>query len=439
MNYGSSEKKRLENLISTAKITKSTAWYKKAILPKVLANKHQYKAVADKIGCPMAFIVLTHLRENGSDIGKFKAYLGNGQPLNKKTTLVPKGRGPFASWSDGAIDALKHDGVDKITGWDLPKMLYMLERYNGFGYRNKGINTPYVWSFTNHYIKGKYVADGKFSSTAVDSQIGCYAFYLDLIEAEADFKVGATEKLVVPQPELEAPKETPSWVLAIKTFLEGIWSLLVGNTTKQEPKAVDGPDKVVIKKTLSEGSGPRISREEVVRILEAKGANPEKEVCLLGVRGYYLDSMGVKGKNDRGIYDDALIWCFPDGFMTYKANTDPSRVRKGKGTGSGKGMANLKTGHWKYKTGMHNGSVPHPAFRQAAAVTVVRDGSPDYEDTGWFGINIHRGGYSGTSSLGCQTVPRESWDSFKALGYEKLKQYDQKTFSYVLVVEEERR
>ena len=51
-------------------------------------------------------------------------------------------------------------------------MLFKLEANNGFGYRRKGINTPYLWSFTNHYRKGKYIADGKYSTEAVSKQVG---------------------------------------------------------------------------------------------------------------------------------------------------------------------------------------------------------------------------------------------------------------------------
>ena len=223
----------------------------------------------------------------------------------------------------------------------------------------------------------------------------------------------------------------PAWAL-LKQILELIVAFFTPKKPENEPKTPET-------KTYSKGNGPRITREEVKKILEANGADTS-EVCLLGVRGYYLDSMGVEGKNDRGIYDDALIWYLPDGFMTYRANTDPSRYRKGHGTSnSTKGMASLKSGTWLYQMGMHNGSVPHPAFRQADKVTVMRDGNPSYPDTGWFGINIHRGGRSGTSSLGCQTVPRETWDSFKSLGYNELKKYGQKVFHYVLIDEESRR
>ena len=249
-------------------------------------------------------------------------------------------------------------------------------------------------------------------------------------KAEKDLFNKPVEAVSVPD-DVDQEELSPAWAL-LKQILELIVAFFSPKTPKNDPKTPE-------KKTYSKGNGPRITREEVKKILEANGADTN-QVCLLGVRGYYLDSMGVEGKNDRGIYDDALIWFLPDGFMTYRANTDPSRYRKGYGTSnSTKGMASLKTGKWSYKMGMHNGSVPHQAFRQAEKVTVIRDGNPNYPDTGWFGINIHRGGNTGTSSLGCQTVPKETWDSFKRLGYAELEKYDQKTFDYVLIDEESRR
>jgi lysozyme family protein len=49
-------------------------------------------------------------------------------------------------------------------------MLYLLEKYNGFGYRNQGLQTPYLWSFSNLYQKGKYTVDSRFDPEAVSEQ-----------------------------------------------------------------------------------------------------------------------------------------------------------------------------------------------------------------------------------------------------------------------------
>jgi len=49
-----------------------------------------------------------------------------------------------------------------------------LEKYNGTGYRlyHPQVKTPYLWSYSNYYIRGKYVRDGTFSNSAVSKQIG---------------------------------------------------------------------------------------------------------------------------------------------------------------------------------------------------------------------------------------------------------------------------
>jgi lysozyme len=156
-------------------------------------------------------------------------------------------------------------------------------------------------------------------------------------------------------------------------------------------------------------------------------------VFLIGVRGYYRDLMGKKGVNDRGIYDDALVWInLKTGFIaTYNGNCDPSAYRIGKGSGSEKGMAMLKPGAYRYKPGLHRG---YEAFRQAGPVNIWRDGTNgQYDDVLQSSINIHRGGINGTSSLGCQTLPVDQWDDFKKTGYNLIKQAGQKTFCYILV------
>lgn len=189
---------------------------------------------------------------------------------------------------------------------------------------------------------------------------------------------------------------------------------------------------------LVPNSRPQMKKDQVEKILKAKGIDRDKfPVCVLAVRGYYLDSMGKKGVNDRGIYDDAVFIDSPTLFQSVNWNTDPSRYRKGRGKGAGKGMASLKLGTWLYQIGPHKGK--SPACRQAEAVTVIRDGiDGDYEDTGWFGINHHWGG-RGTSSAGCQTAPPNQWPSYIQPLVAELKRYGQKVFKYVLIDEAERR
>jgi lysozyme family protein len=131
----------------------------------------RYQAVADKTGVPWEVIAVIHQREAS---GNFETYLGNGQPLNKKTTIVPKGRGPFATWEEGAIDALVNAPPKAAANkdWTVGGTLAKIEEYNGLGYANKGLPSPYLWAGTDQYQKGKYVADGVYDANHVDTQLG---------------------------------------------------------------------------------------------------------------------------------------------------------------------------------------------------------------------------------------------------------------------------
>ncbi len=169
---------------------------------------------------------------------------------------------------------------------------------------------------------------------------------------------------------------------------------------------------------------PRLSQTELHAKVDRLGLDRSQHPFFVaGIRGYYRDTLGVRGINDRGIYDDALFLSSPFGYATWNANTDPSRVRKGSGTGAGKGMAVLKPGLWfAHRFGLHRGQ--YLALVQSGGpVTVLRDGDPPYPDTGLFGINIHRGGWSTTSSLGCQTVHPAQWPAFIALAQDLAKRH----------------
>ena len=70
-------------------------------------------------------------------------------------------------------------------------------------------------------------------------------------------------------------------------------------------------------------SKPQAKRNEILEKVPTWVVQ-KYHVILVGVRGYYRDSMGEAGKNDRGIYDDAIFVIAPDFFGSWNANTDPS-------------------------------------------------------------------------------------------------------------------
>ncbi len=77
----------------------------------LLNGKSTYQQVESKTGVPWWFVGLCHYRESNYN---FNTYLGNGQPLNQPTTIVPKGRGPFTgpnAFVDGPVDALRLQGL----------------------------------------------------------------------------------------------------------------------------------------------------------------------------------------------------------------------------------------------------------------------------------------------------------------------------------------
>ncbi len=169
-------------------------------------------------------------------------------------------------------------------------------------------------------------------------------------------------------------------------------------------------------------SRPQITLPELMKRVGKRPA----EVFLVGWPGYYLDTMGEKGKNDRGIYDDAIFLVSPSAYVTFNANVDPSVLRRG--------IATLEPGTHLYRKGPHGISRgnPYPAFRPATrgeALPVRRDGQA--QPSMGIAINIHRGGWNSTSSEGCQTLPPSQWDGFQNLVYAEMDRYQQKTIPYV--------
>jgi lysozyme family protein len=146
--------------------------------------KNAYASAGSDLRIPWYFIGILHAMECGFNFG---GHLHNGDPLTARTVHVPAGRplagAPPFTWIDSARDALMFQGFQHETEWTLPRVLYLIERYNGMGYRRRGVPSPYLWSFSNIYSKGKFVVDGHFDPNAVSAQCGA-AVMLKALQAQ---------------------------------------------------------------------------------------------------------------------------------------------------------------------------------------------------------------------------------------------------------------
>jgi lysozyme family protein len=142
-------------------------------------NKAKFLAVQQAEGVKWFAVAIIKERESGADPA-FKRSIAQGDPWNARSVHVPKGRGPFMSWEAAAHDALIDCApfAGRWRDWSIGGLLTILEKYNGVGYASRGLPSPYIWSKTNIYIKGKYVRDGVFDPEYVDQQIGCAALLL---------------------------------------------------------------------------------------------------------------------------------------------------------------------------------------------------------------------------------------------------------------------
>lgn len=174
-------KAEYRNLFAGASVRASGKPEVRAVARRIIENRPRYDAVSKATGVPWFVIGLLHNMECSLS---FEKHLHNGDPLGKATVRVPKGRGPFETWEESAADALRLDGLDKVD-WSrdvIERVAYMAETMNGFGYRGKGIPSPYLWSMTTAYEKGKYVSDGVYSPIAVSQQAGVMAVLKLLLE-----------------------------------------------------------------------------------------------------------------------------------------------------------------------------------------------------------------------------------------------------------------
>jgi lysozyme family protein len=167
-------------IVKSLKLDENRIIELKSLKNKFDITKERYQAVSNNcLDFPVDLMFALHFRESSLD---FKGVLHNGERIlgtGRKTKLVPAGRGPFLTWEEAAVDALMMKKSLFPSEWTLASKLEFSEKFNGLGYRNTNEFSPYVFAGTNfHDETGKYVADGKYSSTAPEKQLGVASILL---------------------------------------------------------------------------------------------------------------------------------------------------------------------------------------------------------------------------------------------------------------------
>lgn len=151
---------------------------------RLIAAKPRYQSLFAETSVPWPVIAVIHQRECSQN---WNLSIAQGDPWNQVSVHVPTGRGPFGSWEEAAIDALTAcEHMDQWAHWDsVAGVLTRLEMYNGLGYAGMNRPSPYIWSRTDQYLSGKYVADHDFDPNVIDSQEGCAGLLVRMMAQDA--------------------------------------------------------------------------------------------------------------------------------------------------------------------------------------------------------------------------------------------------------------
>lgn len=174
---------------------------------RIIASRSRYETIQKLTTVPWYVVGIIHAMETGL---RFDKHLHNGDPLTAATKLIPAnrppGKGPF-TFEQSCCDALTMKNYHKLPDWTVERIAWALENYNGWGYRRFHPETlsPYLWSGANHYSRGKYVADGKWSSSAVSSQSGAMPLLKTIASKCSDVKIISAFGADASDPEAHTP------------------------------------------------------------------------------------------------------------------------------------------------------------------------------------------------------------------------------------------
>ncbi|MDE6950846.1 MAG: hypothetical protein K2P64_08030, partial [Lachnospiraceae bacterium] len=138
-------------------------------------EREKYNEIARETNVPPVLIAAIHYRESNNN---FNYSIRNGQM-------------PVASIEEFLSDAeewfgkgMTEKGIRIPSDASIELMLTYAELHNGVTYAKEGLVNPYLYSGTNIYMKGKYVADKVYDGEKVDRQVGVYALIMAIDEKE---------------------------------------------------------------------------------------------------------------------------------------------------------------------------------------------------------------------------------------------------------------
>lgn len=171
-------------------------------------HRERYRALVSGTAIPWEFPGILHCLEADCD---FARQLYNGASWARSTVVWPKQTiGPWPSWEDAAWHALsgKTPGFPNFAGmqdWADWRMLCRAEQWNGTGYANRNVHSPYLLGGTNYCVNsGKFTADGQYDPKAETKDPGFAVLLKELRLCE-----GLRDRMQTPQ-KASAPAVTAS-------------------------------------------------------------------------------------------------------------------------------------------------------------------------------------------------------------------------------------
>ena len=146
----------------------------RSVLERIRGQQDRYERALKPFGdLPWEMLALVHALEADCDPDR---QVLNGERWDETTTRTPEGYGPWPSWEAAAADAIVRNKWHRRSAWSPAWILKRLEQFNGLGYAQRGVHSPYLWSGTQHGVRtGKFVADGVYDANAVSEQVGAGA------------------------------------------------------------------------------------------------------------------------------------------------------------------------------------------------------------------------------------------------------------------------